>query len=138
MGSSLQKPLSCQRLCTSNAGVCPAQGVSSWAGSGRGLPTTALRRSFTAARCHYRGVDMGLLPALPKPFCLPSCWEGREYSPLLKEQQIQWQRNGQGCPGSVLAAHGAGDGWLACHGRGGNQQLNPTPNNHHLPHARLA
>lgn len=145
VSSSPSKPLSCQRLCTSMLVCAQPGGVSSWAGSGRGLPTTALWRSFMA-------------PCRPGPPTWCSCGAvacaskilllafvlGEEgvQPPASRSSKFTCRGMATGAPAlrwgppGQLPAHGAG-GWLAATTGGGNQQLSPSPNNHNLPRARF-
>lgn len=102
--SSPRKLLGRQSLRTSDAGVCLAEGSHHDLGQVAGFPPQPFHglSRLPAALGHHRGAHVGLLPALPKSSCLPLCWEGRESSPGLEEQQIHLQRNGYGCPSCAL------------------------------------
>lgn len=100
MGSfSLPRPVSWQRLCTSDL-ACAWLQFSSQPGQVTGFPSQPSRELslLPATLGHGCGAHVGLLPTLPQSSCLPSCGKGRESSHPLEEQQIYLQRNGHGCP----------------------------------------
>lgn len=100
MGSfSVPRPVSCQRLCTSDL-ACARLQFSSQPCQLTGFPSQPSRglSLLPAALGHSCGAHVGLLPPLPKSSRLPSCCNGRESSHPLEEQQIFLQRNGHGCP----------------------------------------
>lgn len=142
MGSfSLPRPLSCQRLCTSDLAYARLP-FPSQPGRVTGFPSQPSRglALLPAALGHDCGAHVGLLPPLPKSSHLPSWRKGRESGHPPEEQQIYLQRNGHGCPScTVGAARTAGlpVGWRCLAAIAEENLLNPTPSNHNLPHTCL-
>lgn len=127
------RPVSCQRLCTSNL-ACAWLLFLSQPGQVTGFPSQPSRglSLLPAALGHGWGAHVGLLPLLSKSSCLPSCWKGRESSYLLEEQQISLQRNGPSC---TVGSAGLPVGWgclAAIAGENSSSVLRPVTTTCHI------
>lgn len=127
VSSSPSKPPSCQRLLTSMLVCARPGGVSSRPGQVADFPPQPFGGLpwLPAALGRRRGAHVGLLPALPKSFCLPLCWEEKESSPPPPAEE--WPRVPQLRAGVHQGScRPVGQGVACCH-CGGKPAAQPQP-----------